>query len=46
MNLNTADIRGKWLSLSFVRRVGDWGGGIIDEYGDDDLVETSFRYFV
>jgi hypothetical protein len=38
-----ADIRGKWpASLSFARRVG----GILDEYGDDDLVETSFRYFV
>lgn len=43
MNWNTADIRGKWpVSLSFARRVG----GILDEYGDDDLVETSFRYFV
>jgi hypothetical protein len=43
MNRNTADIRGKWpVSLSFARRVG----GILDEYGDDDLVETSFRYFV
>lgn len=43
MNWNTADIRGKWpVSLSFARRVG----GILDEYGEDDLVETSFRYFV
>jgi hypothetical protein len=43
MNWNTADIRGKWpVSLSFARRVG----GILDEYGDDNLVETSFRYFV
>jgi hypothetical protein len=43
MNWNTADIRGKWpVSLSFARRVG----GTLDEYGDDDLVETSFRYFV
>jgi hypothetical protein len=43
MNWNTADIRGKWpVSLSFARRVG----GILDEYGDDDPVETSFRYFV
>lgn len=43
MNWNTADIRGKWpVSLSFARRVG----GILDEYGDDDLTETSFRYFV
>lgn len=43
MNWNTADIRGKWpVSLSFARRVG----GILDEYGDDDLAETSFRYFV
>jgi hypothetical protein len=43
MNWNTADIRGKWpVSLSFARRVG----GILDEYGDHDLVETSFRYFV
>ncbi|MVF24976.1 hypothetical protein EVC37_25785 [Methylocaldum sp. BRCS4] len=43
MNWNTADIRGKWpVSLSFARRVG----GILDEYGDDSLIETSFRYFV
>ena len=43
MNWNTADIRGKWpVSLSFARKVG----GILDEYGDDDLNETSFRYFV
>lgn len=43
MNWNTADIRGKWpVSLSFARRVG----GILDEYGDDDPIETSFRYFV
>jgi hypothetical protein len=43
MNWNTADIRGKWpVSLSFARRVG----GILDEYGDDDLTETSFRYFL
>jgi hypothetical protein len=43
MNWNTADIRGKWpVSLSFARRVG----GILDEYGEDDLKETSFRYFV
>lgn len=43
MNWNTADIRGKWaVSLSFARRVG----GILDEYGDDNLTETSFRYFV
>jgi hypothetical protein len=43
MNWNTADIRGKWpVSLSFARRVG----GILDEYGEDDLTETSFRYFV
>ena len=43
MNWNTADIRGKWpVSLSFSRRVG----GILDEYGEDDLTETSFRYFV
>jgi hypothetical protein len=43
MNWNTADIRGKWpVSLSFARRVG----GILDEYGDDDLTETSFRYFM
>ena len=42
MNWNTADIRGKWpVSLLFARRVG----GILDECGDDDLVETSFRYF-
>lgn len=43
MNWNTAEIRGKWpVSMSFARRVG----GILDEYGDHDLVETSFRYFV
>lgn len=43
MNWNTADIRGKWpVSLYFARRVG----GILDEYGDGDLKETSFRYFV
>ena len=43
MNWNTADIRSKWpVSLSFARRVG----GILDEYGDGDLTETSFRYFV
>jgi hypothetical protein len=30
------------VSLSFARRVG----GILDEYGDDNLTETSFRYFV
>jgi hypothetical protein len=43
MNWNTADIRGKWpVSLSFARRVG----GILDEYGDDRLTETSFRYFM
>lgn len=43
MNWNTADIRGKWpVSLSFARRVG----GILDEYGDEELTETSFRYFV
>ena len=43
MNWNTADIRGKWpVSLSFARRVG----GILDEYGDDDLADTSFRYFL
>jgi hypothetical protein len=43
MNWNTADIRGKWpVSLSFARKVG----GILDEYGDDELRETSFRYFV
>ena len=43
MNWNTADIRGKWpVSLSLARRVG----GILDQYGDDDLVETSFRYFM
>jgi hypothetical protein len=43
MNWNTADIRSKWpVSLSFARRVG----GILDEYGEDELTETSFRYFV
>jgi hypothetical protein len=28
--------------LSFARRVG----GILDEYGDEHPLETSFRYFV
>ena len=43
MNWNTADIRGKWpVTLSFARRVG----GILDEYGDAEPGETSFRYFV
>lgn len=43
MNWNTADIRGKWpVTLSFARRVG----GILDEYGDSEPGETSFRYFV
>ena len=43
MNWNTADIRGKWpVSLSFSRGVG----GILDEYGDDELADTSFRYFL
>jgi hypothetical protein len=43
MNWNTADIRAKWpVSLSFARRVG----GILDEYGDDELTDTSFRYFL
>ena len=43
MNWNTADIRGKWpVTLSFARRVG----GILDEFGDAEPGETSFRYFV
>lgn len=43
MNWNTADVRGKWpVSLAYARKVG----GILDEYGDDDLVDSSFRYFV
>lgn len=43
MNWNTADVRGKWpVTLSFARRVG----GILNEYGDQDPEETSFRYFV
>jgi hypothetical protein len=43
MNWNTADIRGKWpVSLSFARRVG----GVLDEYGDEPLADTSFRYFL
>lgn len=43
MNWNTADIRAKWpVSLSFARRVG----GILDEYGDEELADTSFRYFL
>jgi hypothetical protein len=40
MNWNTADIRGKWpVTLSFARRVG----GILNEYGEQDPEETSFR---
>ena len=43
MNWNTADVRGKWpVTLSFARRVG----GILDEFGELDPEETSFRYFV
>lgn len=43
MNWNSADLRGKWpVTLSFARRVG----GILNEYGDEDPAETSFRYFV
>ncbi|HEY8604825.1 hypothetical protein [Tsuneonella suprasediminis] len=43
MNWNTADVRGKWpVTLSFARRVG----GILNEYGEQDPEETSFRYFV
>ncbi len=43
MNWNTADIRGKWpVTLSFARRVG----GILDEFGEVEPGETSFRYFV
>ena len=43
MNWNTADIRGKWpVTLSFARRVG----GILDEFGDSEPGETSFRYFL
>jgi len=43
MNWNTADIRGKWpVTLSFARRVG----GILDEFGDTEPGETSFRYFI
>ncbi len=43
MNWNTADIRAKWpVSLSYARKVG----GILDEYGEDDLRDSSFRYFV
>ena len=43
MNWNTADIRGKWpVSLSFARSVG----GVLDEYGEEELVDTSFRYFL
>lgn len=43
MNWNTADIRGKWpVTLSFARRVGR----ILDEFGDVDPGETSFRYFL
>ena len=43
MNWNTADIRSKWpVTLSFARRVG----GILDEFGDAEPGETSFRYFV
>ena len=43
MNWNTADIRGKWpVTLSFARRVG----GILDEFGEAEPSETSFRYFM
>ena len=43
MNWNTADIRGKWpVTLSFARRVGR----ILDEFGDVEPGETSFRYFL
>lgn len=43
MNWNTADIRSKWpVSLSFARGVG----GVLDEYGDEELVDTSLRYFL
>jgi hypothetical protein len=43
MNWNTADIRGKWpVTLSFARRAG----GILDELGDAEPSETSFRYFL
>lgn len=43
MNWNTADVRGKWpVTLSFARRVG----GILDEYGNAEPSETSFRYFI
>ncbi len=43
MNWNTADIRGKWpVTLSFARRVG----GILNEFGNAEPAETSFRYFV
>lgn len=43
MNWNTADIRGKWpVTLSFARRVG----GILDEFGEGDPEESSFRYFI
>jgi len=43
MNWNTADIRGKWpVTLSFARRVG----GILDEFGESEPSETSFRYFM
>ena len=43
MNWNTADIRGKWpVTLSFARRIG----GILDEFGDAEASETSFRYFI
>ena len=43
MNWNTADIRGKWpVTLSFARRIG----GILDELGDEEANETSYRYFI
>ena len=43
MNWNTADIRGKWpVTLSFARRIG----GILDEFGNEEASETSFRYFI
>lgn len=43
MNWNTADLKGRMpVTLSFARRVG----GILNEFGDRDPEETSFRYFI
>jgi len=43
VNWDSADMRSKWpVTLSYARRVG----GILDEFGDADTPESSFRYFI